>query len=204
MAGWQRWWPVSGIVFVVLFVTVFLLVGDTGNTAADSATLLPAHEHRLFAAFLVGVLAMVAMLAFFASLRRVVEAAAPTRPLLATMSFVPATVTAALLPGSLAILGGGAQAGSDTSLSPALAAVILDVQYPFLAAGYMFLSVAVICVSVALLGSTAAPSWLAWSGVVAGVIGLASITFFPILLVALWVLVASIALTVRPPLLAAT
>jgi hypothetical protein len=203
VTGWQRWWALSGAVYVVLFIVVFVLVGDTGNTATDSARLLASHSDRLFTAFVLGVLTTVPMVAFFAGLRELARAAAPGRSVLTTLVLAPAVVAAALLPGSLALLVGGAQAAHDEKMSSGLAAFVIDAQYPFLAGAYMMLAVAILCASIALLRSDVLPGWLAWFGVVAGVLGLASATFFPIFLVALWVLVASIVLAARPPLPAA-
>lgn len=199
MRGWQRWWPVSGIVFVVLFVIVFLLVGDTGNSASDSAKALTDNGDQLFAGFVISVLAMLALLMFFTGVRFVVRAVAPDRPWLASMVFGSAVAAAALLPGSLAILMGGAQAAHDAGIHPELAAFVTDTQYPFLVAGYMFIAAAVLATNIAWLRTPSVPKWLAWSGIVAGVIGLASVVFFPILLVALWLLVAAVTLTARPP-----
>lgn len=199
MRSWQRWWPAMGIVFVVLFIVTFALVSDTGSTAAETAKKLPKHEARLTAAFVVGTISMMALLAFFGSLRELARAVAPERPVLSRLSFVPVAAAAALLPGSLAILAGAARAGHDATLSPALAQFAEDAQFPFLAAGAMFSGLAIFCASLALKGTGALPQWLCWAGVVVGVLLLASIAFVPMVLWLLWVLVASIVLLGRRP-----
>ena len=195
----ERWGPAAAIVSAVLFVVTFSLVGDTGNTAADSAKKLPQHQTALVAAFVTGILSMMAALAFFAWLRDLIRAAAPERTTLGRISLAAAAAMAALIPGSLSILAGAAQAGKDAELTPALAAFANDAQFPFLAAGVMFGGLASFCAMLALKGTGAVPAWLCWAGMVVGVVALAAIAFVPIPLWFLWLLVAGIVLLVRPP-----
>lgn len=189
-----RWWPVAGVVSALLFTVTVALIGDTGETAADTARTLPQHEQALFAAFVTGTLSMIALLVFFAWLNEVIRVAAPQQTVLARLSLAAAIAMAALLPGSLAILEGIAQAGKDTALSPAVASFANNAQFLFLAAGVMFGGVAVFCAMFALKGTQAVPSWLCWSGMVVGVLALGAIFFVPILLFFLWLLIAGIVL----------
>jgi hypothetical protein len=194
MRGWQRWWPVAGIVYVVLFVVVaFFAVGDTGNSAVDTARILPTHHTRLGFGLWLVVVAVGFLLFFMAGLRDVVRAAAPEQSILSTLTFAPAVAAAALIPGSVAILVGGAQGGHEAhGLSPQLAAFVLDAQYPFLVAAYMLLGLALAAASVALLGRRVLPGWLCWAGIVTGVLQLIAFMFFPMGLVLLWLIAAAI------------
>jgi hypothetical protein len=56
-----------------------------------------------------------------------------------------------------------------------------------------------IAASTAALRAGAIPPWAGWLGVVAGILALGSIAFFPIFLIALWVLVAGALLFFRAP-----
>jgi hypothetical protein len=194
----SRYGAVAGLACVVLFVVTFLLVGDTGSTAAETAKKLPAHRHQLTAACVTATLSMVAALVFFSWLSELVRTAAPGRASLARLSLAAAAAMAALVPGSLAILAGAGNAGHDAgSLSPAVAAFANDAQFPFLGLGMTFGGVALICAMLALRGTSALPGWLVTSGLVVGVLGLASLAFFPLLLFFVWLLVASIVLLAR-------
>lgn len=187
----------SGIAAAVLFFITFALVGDPGETAAQTAKRLPGRENALAAAFVTGTLSMIALLVFFAWLNELIRAAAPTRTVLARISILAAATMAALLPGSLAILAGVARTGNDTALGPDLAAFANDTQFPLLAGGVMFGGVAVFCGMLALKGTGAVPNWLCWSGLVVGVLALAAIAFVPILLFFLWLLIAGIVLLAK-------
>lgn len=195
--GRRQWGPAAAIAAAVLFVVTFLLVGDTGNTARETAQKLPGHEKALGAAFVTAVLSMIALLAFFAWLNDLVRDAAPTQTALARLSLMAAAASAALVPGSLVILFGAAHAGKDTALLPSVAAFANDAQFSFLAAGVMFGGVALFCAMLALKGTGALPGWLVVSGLVVGVVALAALAFIPVLLFFLWLLVAGITLVTK-------
>ena len=92
MRGLQRWWPWAGVLYVALFVVAFVLVGDTGESAEDTADVLTDSADRFFGAYLVGLLSMLPLLAFFAGLRDLVRDAAPGSRALATLTAVPEIV----------------------------------------------------------------------------------------------------------------
>jgi hypothetical protein len=55
----------------------------------------------------------------------------------------------------------------------------------------------IIAASVAGMRARAVPTWAGWLGVVAGILSLALIVFFPWFVLAIWVLVVSIGMFVR-------
>jgi hypothetical protein len=55
----------------------------------------------------------------------------------------------------------------------------------------------IIAASVAGLRAAAVPRWAGWLGVVAGILSLALIIFFPWFVAAIWILVVSIGMFVR-------
>jgi hypothetical protein len=59
-------------------------------------------------------------------------------------------------------------------------------------AGDVALATLIIAASVAALRAALVPRWLGWVGVAVGILGIASIFFFPQLLIALWLLVAGV------------
>lgn len=107
-------------------------------------------------------------------------------------------MAAALLPGSLALMFGAAEAADESPTSPEVASMLMNAQYGFLVAGFMMVGLAVLCAGLGLLRSGVLPAWLCWAGVVVGVLQLVAFAFLPMMLVVLWVLVAGVVLLVRP------
>jgi hypothetical protein len=65
------------------------------------------------------------------------------------------------------------------------------------ASGGAGVGVMIIAASLAALRAGAVPGWAGWLGIVAGILGLLLIVFFPWFIVALWILVVSIGMFVR-------
>lgn len=194
----RRVGSLCGVLFSILFVVTVVLVGDTGSNAADAARILGQDSDRFLAAFLVGTLSAVALLGFFATLRELVHDAAPDRKVLSSLLLAGASATAALLPGSLALMFGAAEAAAESPTSPEVANMVMNAQYGFLVAGFMMAGLAVFCTGLGLLRSGVLPVWLCWAAVVIGVLQLMAYAFVTMLLVVLWVLVAAVVLLVTP------
>lgn len=192
----RRVGSLCGVLFSVLFIVTVFLVGDTGSDAADSARILGQDANRFFAAFMVGTLSAAALLGFFATMRELMRDAAPDRRILASVLLAGASAAAALLPGSLVVMFGAAEAASESPTSPEVANMVMNVQYGFLVAGFMMAGLAIFCAALGLLRSGVLPVWLCWAGVVVGALQLFAFAFFTLLLVVLWVLVAGVVLLV--------
>ena len=65
------------------------------------------------------------------------------------------------------------------------------------ASGGAGLGAMIIAASLAALRARAVPAWAGWLGIVAGILGLGLIIFFPWFIVAIWILVVSIGMFVR-------
>ena len=190
----RRVGALSGVLFSVLFIVTVLLVGDTGDNGKDAARILADDGDRFFSAFVVGTLSAAALLAFFATLRELVRDAAPLRPMLGSLMLAAAATSAALLPGSLALMFGAAEAADDNPTTPEIADMVMNAQYGFLVAGFMMAGLAVVCAGLGLRDSGVLPGWLCWTGVVIGVLQLVAFAFLPMVLVVLWVLVVGVVL----------
>jgi hypothetical protein len=86
----------------------------------------------------------------------------------------------------------------DTSrhgVDPLLVHAANDVGYTLPSAGGAAIGAAIVAVSLAALGAGAVPAWLGWISVVAGVVAIFSIVFFPWIVVALWIAIASVLVT---------
>ena len=189
--------PLCGVLFSVLFVLTVVLVGDTGSDGADAARILREDSDRFFYAFLAGTVSAAALLGFFAWLRELLREAAPGRTFLAALTLAAAAASAALLPGSLAVMFGAAEAAREEATSPEIGSMVMNVQYGFLVAGFMLAGLAVLCASLGLLRSGRMPGWLCWAGIVTGALQLVAFAFLPMMLLALWILVAGIVLMAR-------
>jgi hypothetical protein len=73
-----------------------------------------------------------------------------------------------------------------------------DAGYVIHAAGGVGAGAMMIAASAVTLRARTLPAWAGWLGIAAGVIALASIFFFPQILIALWVLIAALVLFLRP------
>ena len=189
--------PLCGVLFSVLFILTVVLVGDTGRDGADAARILREDSDRFFYAFLVGTVSAAALLGFFAWLRELMREAAPARTFLASLMLAAAAAGAALLPGSLAVMFGAAEAAREEATSPEIGGMVMNVQYGFLVAGFMLAGLAVMCAALGLLRSGRLPSWLCWAGIVTGLLQLVAFAFLPMLMLVLWILVVGIVLMAR-------
>lgn len=198
MRGWQRWWPVGAIAFAVLFIVTFFLVGDTGATPEDAVQKLTDKADQLLVGFVTSLLTGFSAIAFFAGLRDARHMAGAVTDADAgagRLALGAAVAGAALLPASLALLSGAAESKDD--LTPEIAALASNVQYPFLVGGMTMFGLAILVASLQHLRGGLLPTWLCWAGIVTGLLQLAAFAFFPMLLVVLWMLVAGIVLLTR-------
>jgi hypothetical protein len=53
----------------------------------------------------------------------------------------------------------------------------------------------IVAVSLALLGARVVPAWLGWVSLAAGIVSIFAVFFFPWIVIAVWVLVASVLTT---------
>jgi hypothetical protein len=64
MEGWQRWSPVSGILFVALFAVAVVVLGSTGDTPEEVREYYADNEGRVFTSFFILVASALALLWF--------------------------------------------------------------------------------------------------------------------------------------------
>ena len=199
MRYWQRWWPLTGVLFVVLFLLAVVLVGDTGQSAEEGVERFAEARDRLGWAYLAGAVSTLFLLAFFASVRDGLLVFAPRRSVLASLTLAPVAGAAALLIGSLSLLFGLSESASDGGTTAEVVGFGNDAQYAFLVGAMMLTGLAVGCASLGLRGTGVLPGWLCIAGLVAAALQLIAFMFIPMMLLVLWILVAAVMLAVRPP-----
>jgi hypothetical protein len=199
---WERWAPISGIVFVVLFVAGFFVLNlpDTDDPLPKIKAFYDDGGNRaqmLVAAYLL-VLSGVFFYWFLSSLRsRLLAAEGMPGRLTFIASAAGVGFITMLTVGAMCFvfIAGEITFGDVDNISPELMRVLPDLGFPILLVGGMFSAIAMIDASSVLIVRTGVlPKWIGWFGFVAAVGLLFAGFFIPIVLLLLWVLFVSVAL----------
>ena len=202
---WERWAPVSGIVYVVLFVAGFIVGGDEiGDSDAEIVAYYGDGGTRAgeIAAFFLVVVAALFFLWFASTLRDRLRSVEAEPKSLSSLAFGAGVASAALFVAALAVF----QAVSFTiefrdefQLDPNLARLLETAGILLFTGAVMFASVLVTATSVLAIRTAVLPKWLGWLGLLVAVALLLAIFFFPFFVLLAWVLVVSVVLIVRAP-----
>jgi hypothetical protein len=197
--GLERWAALGGVLYVVLFVvgTIFL-VGDEPSGDASPGEVVrwyadSGHRHRIGIGWVLVGLGLFFFLWFLAALRTTLLRLVGDG-FLVTLATIGGAVYAALALAGIAVNMGIKTMSDDTyhhQVYPELIHAANDAGYVLHATGGVGIGAMMIAASLAVLRARALPVWLGWIGVVAGIIALASIIFFPWFVIALWLLGAS-------------
>ena len=188
--------PLTGLLFAVLLIASFIVQGDP--KAADH----PANEIRQWyldnkdaaeASAFIGMVAAGALIFFGAYLRKVLDGAGPMLSILPLIGLTIVAVGGAI---DGLLLFGAAEAADDVpAASLQTIQAIWDNDFLPLVLGVLVFSWSV---GLAILRTGALPKWLGWWGIVAGVTTLAGpIGFVGAILTGIWIIVASIVLSMR-------
>src|SRR3954470_1645606 len=137
---------------------------------------------------------------FLSALRRTVRRLEGDDGFLTGLTTIGGVVYATLSLAALAVTEGIRTMSDDTyhhTVYPGLIHAADDVGWVLHASGGAGAAAMVIAASLAGLRARAVPGWLVWLGIVAGILSLALIVFFPWFVLAIWVLVVSIGMFVR-------
>ncbi|HET6850466.1 MAG TPA: hypothetical protein VFH74_16530 [Gaiellales bacterium] len=192
----SRWPGVGALGFAVLWIAGVILASPPGgNYSAKDLQDFTASGHRtaVVIGMALSLIGVVGLLMLVTELRRMAAGGgndagfAWAAGLVSAAGFAIGTVLIDTVPMGLA--NGGRPIPASVTY--------MFTQTGFAAAwgiGGTFLAVTLLALSVR--GSAALPTWLRWFTVVAGVIGLFSLAFFPFFILVLWALVAGIWLLV--------
>ena len=166
--NWERWARATGIVFVVLAVTGFLVIGDqpkVGDSSGDIASFYTDHRSRVLTAMILFGFAFLFLIWFVGAVANILREAGEGR--LAATGLVLAAVWVALQ-ASVTMMAGGlalniAAAGDNGGVLVALNTITWtgDVFAAFLLAGIFA------AVTIGLVRARILPSWYGWLGLVA-------------------------------------
>jgi hypothetical protein len=205
-AGLVRWAALSGVAYVVLFVVgVILFFGNSPDSSSAPAKIIAfysdsGHRTRMNIGWVVAGLGLFCFLWFLGALRQTVRRLEGDDGLLTSLTTIGGVVYAALSLAALAVNTGIRTMSDDTyhhQVYPGVIHAADDASWLLHASGGAGAAAMIIAASVAGLRVRAVPAWAAWLGVVAGILSLALIVFFPWFVLAVWVLVVSVGMFVR-------
>ncbi len=195
-SSWERFGPLSGVIFVAIVIAVFAIGGSTPGEHESAATVqsfYEAHHDKQTNLTFVMMIAIPFVLLFASSLRHDLRRAGGTGQL-ANAAFGGGVLLAA----GLAILASvhlalADAAGSANTIATAQTLNVLDNNdFIPMAAG---LAILVLAAGLSVLRHGGLPRWMGWSAVVLGVLAFTPIGFFAFFLEGIWVVIASIMLT---------
>ena len=202
--GLERWAALGGVAYVVLFVVGIILEvgGEPGGDASPSRVIRwygdSGHRDRIFLGWALIGLGLFCFIWFLSALRQTLLRLVGDG-FLTTLATIGGAIYPALALAASAVNMGIKTMSDDTyhdQVYPDLIHAANDAGYVLHSTGGVGIGTMMIATSVAVLRARVLPAWLAWIGVVAGIIALASIVFFPWFVIALWLLVASVILFV--------
>jgi hypothetical protein len=198
MSGIARWAPVSGILYVVLWVVViFALEDDTGDSDseilawyADSGN----RDTQVISFFLV-LAASLCFVWFLSVLRGRLAQAEGTAGTKTALAFGAGLVAVTLWTIAMAVWMSISFAVDDTDefvVDPDMDRLFGNLGYALWFAGTTIALLVVLCTALVGLKGGLMPRWLAWVSVLVAITMLASFVFLPFLIWLGWVLVVSL------------
>jgi hypothetical protein len=204
--GLARWAALGGILYVVLFVigNILLFDGEPGSDASPAKVIAyysdSGHRDKIMIGWLLAGLGVFFFLWFLSSLRRAVRRLEGDDGFLTGLTTIGGAIYATLAFAALAVNAGIRTMSDDTyhhQVFPGLIHAANDASYVIHATGGAGASAMIIAASLAGLRAAAVPAWAGWLGVVAGILAIASIIFFPMAAIAIWILIVSGGLFMR-------
>ncbi len=202
MKSMARWSPVSGVVFVVLWIVAFAVTNNTPESGDSDASIVDyynssGHRNRDIAAFFCVLVGALFFVWFLSALRTRLARAEGKAGGLTAAAFGGGLVSAGLWLSAAALFTAPSFARSDTSkfqLDPNTFRILNDVGYSFWFGGTTVAVVTVVATALLSLRAGPLPKWLAWLSFLVALTMLVAFVFIPILIWLGWVLVVSIVL----------
>src|SRR6266567_3874874 len=187
-AGIARWASLGGILYVVLFVigVIVMFDGEPDGDASPAKVIAyyskASHRDKISIGWIIAGLGIFAFLWFLSSLRRAVRRWEGDDGFLTALTTIGGAIYATLAFAAIAINVGIRTMSDDTyhhTVYPGLIHAADDASYVLHATGGAGASAMIIAATLAAMRATAIPKWAGWLGIIAGILALASIIFFP-------------------------
>jgi len=192
--------PLTGVAFILIVVASIIIVGDEPPEAKDGGQEIidfyTDKQDEVRISGLLGALAAVLMVFFFARVTTLVRAAGQEGSMLPTVALIGAGIFATGVAIDSTLQFALAEAGEDIDPTAAQAIqAIWDNDFvPFIVG----LSLMMLATGIGVLRSGILPKWLGWVAVFAGLFIFAGpIGFIAMPITAIWILIASVMLTMR-------
>jgi hypothetical protein len=199
-AGIARWASLGGILYVVLFVIGIIVMfdGEPDSDASPAKVIAyyskSSHRDKISIGWIIAGLGIFAFLWFLSSLRRAVRRWEGEDGFLTALATIGGAVYAALAFAAITVNVGIRTMSDDTyhhTVYPGLIHAADDASYVLHATGGAGASAMIIAATLAAMRAAVVPKWAGWLGIIAGILALASIIFFPQAAIALWILIVS-------------
>ena len=202
---WERWAPLSGVVYAALCVTGLAIVSGSPEAGDSDQAILSyyadsGNRAKEITAFFLFVVAALFFLLFVGTLRNRLRSVESEPNGLSALAFGAGVASAALLTAAVSVGVATSFVIVDTDrfvVDPNVVRLFGDASYLLIVASTMVASVLVAPTSVLAIRTAVLPRWLGWVGIVVALALLVAMLFFPILLLWAWVLVVAVVLTVR-------
>jgi hypothetical protein len=195
---WERFAPLTGVVFFVLIVVTFVLgnnTPDTDSSTSDTFAYWNAHDSRLIVGAIAGTFAVIFLVWFGASLRSALMRAEGGEGRLSTLAFAGVLIVgiSGAIASSLQFVVADTVGDVPPIATQTLSVASSDFFFPFLAGIAIMSFASGICT----LRFGALPKWLGWIAIVIGIVTVTPVGFIGFLASFIWVLVVSIVLFMR-------
>lgn len=198
---WQRWSPLSGVAFVVLFVAALGASDGPGDTPREVTAYYAesGNRSREFLAFFLVVGAALAFLWFLGALRAVLVRAETEPSRWTALGFGAGVTSAALLlvAAAVAVAAAGAAGDDRFRLDPDTWNVASNASYALLVCSVMTAGLLVLATSIVGLRTQVLPRWTALAGFLVAPVLLFAVFFFPLFVWLGWMLAVSVVLLLR-------
>lgn len=202
----QRWSPLAGPVYVVLIFLSYGVAGDSPDNDGSSSEIAKflgddSHYNRNIAGYFIMLAAVMFLIVFFNALRTRLLAAEAGLARFASLAFGAGIASAVLL-----LIGVSTfispvftahDAGSD-ALDPNFYRLTQDLGYEIWVAATVIGALVLWATAAVAFRTGVLPRWYGWFSVIAGVVLLGAIFFFPMFVYWLWILVTGILLAMKP------
>ena len=205
-AGLQRWATLGGVAYVVLFVVgVILIFGNSPDSGSAPSKIISwysdsGHRNEVNIGWVLAGLGYFFFLWFLSALRQSIRRLEGEDGFLTGLTTMGGVVYTALSLAALAVDTGIRTMSDDTyhhQVFPGIIHAADDASWVLHASGGAGAAAMVIAASLAALRAGAVATWAGWLGIVAGILSLGLIIFFPWFVLGIWILVVSIGMFVR-------
>jgi hypothetical protein len=199
-----RWAPIGGVIYVVLWIVLFFLIGDDpGDSDAEISAWFSDSGNRdkqIFSFFLI-VASSIFFVWFLAVLRGRLASAEGRSGTKTALAFGAGLVATALWTVSATFFTVISFAMDDSDrfvLDPNTARLVDNMGYPLWVSGTAIASLVVFATALASLRSQIVHKWLAWLSILVAATMLFSVVFIPFLIWMGWMLVVSLWMIWKP------